>query len=259
MEPSVPPIHHPRVELEKALTGMIERLQPGDRLPPEPELARSLGVSRPMLREVVGALVERGLLVRQHGVGTFVASRAQGPVLDAGFEVLESLDSLAGRMGLETEVRQLTIHERLARPDELAGLLLPKDIDTKILYVSRIIAVAGEPVAYLIDICPQDVLQMSDLGPDFHGSVFDIFLKMDRIRLAYSRTEILAENATGDVAAWLKVARETALIKLTAQLYSQDDQIVDYSLSYFVPGHFKFHVIRRVPNNPFDITKNNHR
>src|SRR5665213_3658668 len=51
-------------------------LAPGDRLPPERELAVRLGVSRPTLREAVGALVIMGLLESRQGAGTFVARTA---------------------------------------------------------------------------------------------------------------------------------------------------------------------------------------
>ena len=49
-------------------------LAPGDRLPPERELAARLGVSRPTLRGAVNALVIMGLLDSRHGSGTFVAA-----------------------------------------------------------------------------------------------------------------------------------------------------------------------------------------
>ncbi len=51
-------------------------LAPGERLPPERELATRLGVSRPTLREAVSALVIMGLLESRHGAGTFVAGGA---------------------------------------------------------------------------------------------------------------------------------------------------------------------------------------
>jgi GntR family transcriptional regulator, transcriptional repressor for pyruvate dehydrogenase complex len=47
-------------------------LVPGDKLPPERELATRLGVSRPTLREAVRGLVIMGLLETRHGAGTFV-------------------------------------------------------------------------------------------------------------------------------------------------------------------------------------------
>jgi GntR family transcriptional repressor for pyruvate dehydrogenase complex len=49
-------------------------LHPGERLPPERELARELGVSRSTLREAIRALVVMNILVSRHGDGTFVSS-----------------------------------------------------------------------------------------------------------------------------------------------------------------------------------------
>ena len=47
-------------------------LRPGDRLPPEREMAHLLGVSRPALREAVKVLEARGQLLVRHGQGVFV-------------------------------------------------------------------------------------------------------------------------------------------------------------------------------------------
>ena len=45
---------------------------PGDRIPPERELARSLKISRASLRTGIGYLVAMGVLQVRHGVGTFI-------------------------------------------------------------------------------------------------------------------------------------------------------------------------------------------
>ncbi len=237
-------IRPPRVQVEEAIESMVKSMSPGDQLPPEPKLAKQLGVSRATLREVMRTFVERGVLVRRHGVGTFVASRI--PVLEAGLEVLESIDSLAKRIGLETEMAHLEAIERTATPIETAGLEYPEDSDVAVLIVNRVIAVAGEPVADLRDIIPLEYLQKEELGEDFRGSVLDIFLERGTPLLSTSRTEIMAVSATAKFAKRLQVPRGAALLKVVAQLYSYDENVVDYSVSYFVPGHFKFHVMRRV-------------
>lgn len=56
--------------IESLITG--ESLKPGERLPPEREMAHLLGVSRPALREAVKILEARGQLVVRHGQGVFV-------------------------------------------------------------------------------------------------------------------------------------------------------------------------------------------
>jgi GntR family transcriptional regulator, transcriptional repressor for pyruvate dehydrogenase complex len=53
-----------------------DRLRPGDRLPPERELAAMLGTSRPSLREALQALKARGWVEIRHGSGVFVADPA---------------------------------------------------------------------------------------------------------------------------------------------------------------------------------------
>ncbi|GGY17809.1 FCD domain-containing protein [Paludibacterium paludis] len=52
-------------------------LKPGDRLPPERQLAEEFGVSRPSLREAIQRLVSRGLLISRQGGGTWVTDRLE--------------------------------------------------------------------------------------------------------------------------------------------------------------------------------------
>jgi GntR family transcriptional repressor for pyruvate dehydrogenase complex len=60
-------VNHIRALLENGT------LQPGDKLPPERELARSLKISRASLRTGIGYLAAMGVMKVRHGVGTFVA------------------------------------------------------------------------------------------------------------------------------------------------------------------------------------------
>ncbi len=57
------------------IRGLIEQgtLQPGDRIPPERELARTLQISRASLRTGLGYLTAMGVMKVRHGVGTFIA------------------------------------------------------------------------------------------------------------------------------------------------------------------------------------------
>lgn len=65
--------------LYSRIADQIERLiderslRPGDRLPPERELAALLAVSRPSVREAIKTLAALGRLTVQHGRGVFIA------------------------------------------------------------------------------------------------------------------------------------------------------------------------------------------
>jgi DNA-binding FadR family transcriptional regulator len=52
------------------------RWRPGERMPTERDLAEALGVSRPSLREALGALQVLGVLETKHGSGTWVVANA---------------------------------------------------------------------------------------------------------------------------------------------------------------------------------------
>src|SRR4030066_400641 len=57
------------------------RLKPGDRLPPERELVKEFGVSRPSLREALNSLVTLGFL-EVKGKRTYIKSVASESMLD---------------------------------------------------------------------------------------------------------------------------------------------------------------------------------
>jgi DNA-binding FadR family transcriptional regulator len=65
------------------------RYEAGERLPPEMELARNLGVSRGVVRELLRSLEDRGVVTIRHGRGAWVDPMAQWNVLDA--DVLAAL------------------------------------------------------------------------------------------------------------------------------------------------------------------------
>src|SRR5436853_3729292 len=78
------------------LRDMIHRgeLRSGDRLPPERDLAKLLGVSRPTLRAGIRSLTAVGVLISKQGAGTFVVEADDSPALDS--DPLRLLASLHG-------------------------------------------------------------------------------------------------------------------------------------------------------------------
>ena len=73
------PVHDNRALSEKIIAQISDalvsgELKPGDRLPPERELAEQFGVSRTVIRDAVKTLAGRGILHVKHGAGIFVTT-----------------------------------------------------------------------------------------------------------------------------------------------------------------------------------------
>lgn len=235
---------HPYQMLQAELAKLIARTPEGGRLPPEPELARMLGVSRATLREGMRSFEGQGLIRRRQGVGTFVVPQAK--VIESGLEVLESIERKANRIGLKVSMGELEVKEVIAKMDEAEKLQVEEG--ARLISVSRVIYTDGRPVAYLTDILPPGILTEEDLKTGFTGSVLDFLLTSNKMKLDRSFTDIQAAAAPSSIARKLEIQRGDVLLFFSARLYSVKGQIVDFSNSYFLPGYFRFHVVRRVAN-----------
>lgn len=234
----------PFQRLQSDLAALIQRTPAGSRLISEPELAKQLGVSRATLREAMRTFETQGLIRRRQGAGTFVVGRV--PVMDAGLEVLESLETMAERMNLAITVSDLNLEQIDAMEEHVAELGV--EAGKCLTRIRRVMRADTRPVAYLIDTLPEDVLKLRDLPAGFNGSVLDFMLaRGDDLRI--SRAAISATNATADVAKALEIQRGDVLLKFVSQLYTTDGKIVDHTVSYFIPGYFNFHVVRRIGNS----------
>ncbi|MBN8944138.1 MAG: FadR family transcriptional regulator [Rhizobiales bacterium] len=112
----------PRTGLALDAAGVLERsiregsLAPGDRLPSEAEIARQLGVSRPVVREAIAHLRADGLVESRRGLGLFVNKpdtlRLRVTEIEASHDSI--LEFLEFRLGLEVEAARFAALRRTA-------------------------------------------------------------------------------------------------------------------------------------------------
>src|ERR1041384_2610462 len=111
------------------LREMIQRgeLRPGDRLPPERDLAKLLGVSRPTLRAGIRSLAAVGVLQSRQGAGTFVVDTEGSPSLDSSpLRLMAALHGFTGgemfeaRQSLEMAIAGLAAER--ATGDQMASM-----------------------------------------------------------------------------------------------------------------------------------------
>lgn len=82
-----------------------KELKPGDKIPPEPDLAASLGVARSSVREAIKILTYLGVLESKRSEGTFVCSGFQESMIDPMiYGIILNQDSFENLM----ELREMT-------------------------------------------------------------------------------------------------------------------------------------------------------
>lgn len=102
---------------KKILSG---NLQAGEKLPPERELAESLGVNRATLREALKKLEVLGLVEIRHGDGVYVKDYLESESL----ELLKSL--IYGEDGVNADIMDSLLSARVALLPDVAALAAQK-------------------------------------------------------------------------------------------------------------------------------------
>jgi GntR family transcriptional regulator len=253
-------------QAEKVLEDLLvhRRYRVGDRIPPEAELVRSLGVSRATIRAAVGRLVGRGLLVRRQGSGTFLArlperSGQPGPVgIKLGSGVarlgrLETYTSIAERLGFKAGREHLRVEAARAAPEEAEALELPAN--GEVTRVSRVLLLDGEAAAWMIDVLPAELIPAGTVKERLSAGQMVLDLLLDEGNpVAFSEVEVsTALLDPGQPAGrFLGLNQPAAALLLTETMYldsavSAEGRPVQWSRNYFLPGKLSLRLVRDTP------------
>ncbi|MBU9672051.1 GntR family transcriptional regulator [Planococcus sp. CP5-4] len=210
-----------------------------EKLPSEFELSKSLGVSRATLREALRLLEEDNVIVRRHGVGTFVNSK---PVFSSGIEELTSVSDMIRQAGMEPGVVYLSTSESVCSEEDVNRFHCNPD-DT-VISIERVRTANGEPVVYCIDKVPSVFMPEGFLGRK-ESSIFSALEESGDIRISYAVTFIDPTGYHEEASPILECDPETALLVLKQHHYDENDRLVLYSKNYFRADKFSFHVVRK--------------
>lgn len=160
-----------RTSLSEQVAGQIVDMimsgqwKPGDKLPPETELSKTLGVSRVTIREALRSVAFVGLVQTRTGQGTFVAGSAP--------KFVEYL--LAnGLVKSEKDIRNL-VDARMAIEPELAAICAEQATDEQLGELDRLV----KEMERVVEERGEEFLKL-DL--EFHLSI-----------ATYSQSEVLAQ------------------------------------------------------------------
>ncbi len=213
-------------------------LKPGNRLPSEFDLAKELGVSRATLREALRILEDENVIIRKHGVGTFINAQ---PVFTSGIEELYSISQMIEKNGYQAGTIYVSTTHPSATTDDKKGF--HSDEVERIVRIERIRTADDEPVVYCIDKIPESVLPN-----DFNfqsGSIFVALEEQASIAISYAITEIVPIGYHEKISPLLHSPPESSLLVLKQIHYDVTDRPVLISINYFRADKFRFQVLRK--------------
>ena len=231
---------------ERLLAG---ELKAGTQLPSEPELARSLGVSRSSLRAAIALLEADGLLRRTHGSGTFVTDRLLlRNDLSHNFGVSEMITST----GLDPG----TAHARAERQPAPADVATAFGIDpgTPLSALHRVRTANGKPVVESVDWCREETLDPSELSALGGGSLYEALAERGSV-VHHGVASIWPTLASGETAKQLKVPVGSLLLTLFQVDSTALGEVVLVSLEHHSADAFEFSVYRRGPGDVGDVQR----
>ena len=228
-------------ELRHAISGGT--YQPGSQLPTEAELVAMLGVSRTVVREALRGLEEDGLIMRRHGVGTFVREHAILKNLNINYGNTEMIAS----SGLTPGTTYLNVQTEPA--DEAAAKELRVLVGSPLVTIARVRTADGRPVVYSVDMLAESLLRGAALDPQrfLTESVYSLLQGELGRTVEYGVARLLPALAPEPVAAHLGLPPGALALYVVQTDYAPDDEPLLYSTEYHLPDAFDFVVYRRGP------------
>jgi DNA-binding GntR family transcriptional regulator len=220
-------------QLARQLEAAIEdgALSPGSLLGNEIELAARLGLSRPTVRQAIQSLVDKGMLVRRRGVGTQVVhSRVARPL-----ELSSLYDDLLAA-GLEPTTRVLR-NTRVDAPAEVAAALeLPGS--GQVTVVRRLRLSRGEPMAYLCNYLPCDLLELTD--GELEATGLYAVMRHRGITLHSAQQTVGARTASEEECGLLTEPPGAALLTMCRTTYDDRGRPIEYGSHVYRASRYTF-------------------
>jgi GntR family transcriptional regulator len=220
----------------------VGRYPTGSRLPPEPELAREMGVSRSTLREALKVLEHDRLITRRRRAGTVVRSR---PSVKNSLHHNHGVRDLVQASGKVHGVRDAAI--RFADATPLVAELLALPLGESIVTLERIRTADGEPVVLTIDHISSEIVEhaAAPLLPEV--ALYEWLKDCCNLEVSYGIAHVEAMLAPTDLARRLDVQPSAPIFRLEQVDYTGDGRPVLHSQEFYLADAFDITIIRQGP------------
>lgn len=211
--------------------------RPGDLMPSERELSERYGLSRTTVRLALQELERLGLVIRQHGRGTFVADRsAQTANLMQTYSFTEQMREL-GRVP-KTDILDFTELDADANMAEHVGVREGE----RVFKLKRLRSADGTPM--MVEVTYLPVRKFLSLRRPLleSRSLYDVIEKVYHEKIKVAEEEFFASVARPADALLLDIPENSPVLDLVRTTYSMANEIIEYTRSVARADQFKYKV-----------------
>ena len=225
-------------QLVDILTEKIEHeYRPGDMLPSERELSKYYGLSRTTVRLALQELERLGLVVRQHGRGTFVADRSvQTTNLSQTYSFTEQMREL-GRKPATTILEFSEIES-----DKNLASSLGVRIGDKLFKIKRLRSADGVPMMVERTYLPVRKFMLLKRPMLEHESLYHVIEQYFHEKIRVAEEEFFASIARPADAHLLDISEGAPVLDLVRTTYNMGNEIIEYTLSVARADQFKYKI-----------------
>ena len=199
---------------------------PGSMIPSEVQLARELGVSQGTVRQAITELVEKNILTRKQGRGTFVSTHDEDRAL---FHFFHITDDAGAKVLPESRV----LHCRRKTASRKEASLLGLASKARIIHIERLRVLKDQPTILEIVVLPARLFGDLGLGRDSRlpNTLYQLYEKEYGITIYSARERLKAVAASPHDACLLRVEAGSPLLEIERVALTLDNSPVELRIS----------------------------
>lgn len=212
------------------------------RLPAEELLAKKLGVSRGVLRDVLATLEAEGFITRRRGIGTVINKH----VLDikTRLDVEKDFLELVQDAGYEAVVDYANAYWIDIGRDLSSKLEVP--VGSKALAIEKRITADGVPAIFMVDYIPEEIFVSKKYSlEELKIPIFRFLKKKCKVRVEIVLMEVKACLSSPEIAEKLGLKEGQPVLLIPELAYTLEQKPVLCSEVYYRDGLFNLTLLRK--------------
>ncbi len=221
-------------QLSDILMNLIEDgvYKTGDIIPSEKQLSQEYQVSRITIRQALSELSNKNYIEPMRGIGTVVTYGKIKEIYKNNMSLTEEMRS----KGIEISTSFCELKE--IKPNKNLQKILADNGKDKVYELIRVRCFNGSP--FVVSYTYIKNINTSIPIGEFKYSLYNLLKNMEKIEIVNVEDILEATSADDELTDFLEISKGAPLFKRIRKAYDEKDNIIEYSISYYVGDRYSY-------------------